>query len=213
MIQNFQCRCGELLELTGLEHPYGSVEWFEQVVSRLEQSGWTTAERLVDKDGRKHVFAYCSVECHNASARLRCDRRSSEHWWRDIKKFGGDMPPCTCSLEPDERGCLVLHRDERCPWCSWQEGWRAKHNDRQRKLLERWRDVKPGALVFEHDSVNKGRGRGRTCGVGRLVEDSFGGFTTALVPVADWGPHPRLEDLTLVDIGDVEQRQDGEDQG
>lgn len=195
--QHFLC-CGKQLDLSvPLQgDPDDRVSF---IAAAARELGWVVSSVEMTSDGQPSVLLCCSAACHNRSKQTWWARRRPLHWWREIHGFGGQPPRCTCSLVADDEGLLAHRRDPDCPWDWWLDRWQEHHNRAERALFRRWEDVPIGTLVHERCRGRfRSRGAGRTTGPPKLVYWSFGGFCAAMVPVEDWGPHPRLSDLTVV---------------
>jgi hypothetical protein len=111
------------------------------------------------------------------------------------KDGDGPKPKCTCTLEQHPDGRLSERRVDDCPWHIWLNERRVRRNAEARTLYEQWKDAPVGTPVFEHDNVNKGRGHGCTTGPAKIIEYSFGGHISAVIPWDQKGIHPLLRNL------------------
>lgn len=194
---NFQCGChcfGHIfINVQAGDHAHQ----IEQVRKELLARNWVIGKDDVDKDGKVSFFAYCSLKCHNDYVQHLFERNNAEHWWNMYgeKDGPGQKPKCTCMLETLTDGRFVECRHPSCPWHTWLNERRVRRNAEARALYDQWKDVPVGTPVFESDNVNKGRGHGCTTGPAKIIEYSFGGAISAVIPWDQNGIHPLLRDL------------------
>lgn len=192
------CRKEVQFDIERERKPPRDHDWeVNQAEQRLLSLGWVT-ERLTDNDGRPHIFAHCSVGCHNKKMREDKSQRRKDWWWTKCRKFYGTPPTCTCRLVEDTRGVLEPERDANCDWHNWEDKYQRAHDAYERELFEHWKDIPIGTIVV----MRKDGRAGRVSAPPKILKWSFGHGSNCLVPVEGWAPHPHARDLELPVAGD-----------